>query len=125
MNQHLEVSPFPDRAEALIEGDLIDVSAVAELENLRYPTALSRRAYHELITAHCGYQGTDSHTRLHEVLSLLSIAYQRGRAFLPLIKTVVPTADSESHFYFAEVWMLLELNDSGDRRWTVFLREEA
>jgi hypothetical protein len=120
-----ELSPFPDRGAALVEGDLIDVSATAELENLRYPTAFSRRAYHDLVTAHCDYLGTDPYLRLHEVLSQLRTAYVRAMGTLPLIKTVVPTADSESHFYFAEVWMLQEVNPDGDRRWTVFIREEA
>lgn len=120
-----EISPFPDRAQALYDGDLIDVSATALSENLQYPTAISRRAYQELVRDHCRHEGGDEYTRLHQVMSQLRAAYAVKRFELPLVRTVVPSADLPGHYWYAEVWMLLEVNDIGERRWTVFMREEA
>lgn len=121
-NEH--ISPY-DRPQALIDGDLIDITATAEGENLRLPTAISRRAYQELVTLHCQHKGEDPVMRLHQVCDALSAAWLVQSLDLPLIRTCIATYSTPTFAYFAEVWMLQEVNEDGERRWTIYLREEA
>jgi hypothetical protein len=67
------------RAEAIADGVLVDVSAVAREAGIRYPTALTRAAWERCVAVPPGVVGQDERGRLGDVLWLLSWAI-RGSA---------------------------------------------
>jgi hypothetical protein len=62
------------RADAIRDGVLIDVSAVAREAGIRYPVALTRAAWERCITVPPGVLCQDEAGRLWDVLWLLALA---------------------------------------------------
>jgi hypothetical protein len=71
------------RAQAIEDGVLIDVSAVAREAGIAYPVALTSAAWGRCVTVPPGVEGQDEAGRLWDVLWLLRLAIGRsdgGRA---------------------------------------------
>jgi hypothetical protein len=68
------------RADALRDGVLIDVSAVAREAGIRYPVALTRAAWTKYVAVPPGVLCQDEAGRLWDVLWLLACAVRRGAA---------------------------------------------
>src|SRR5262245_21319298 len=66
------------RAEAIRDGVLIDVSAVAREAGIRYPVALTAAAWERCVAVPPGVVGQDEAGRLWDVLWLLACAVRRG-----------------------------------------------
>jgi hypothetical protein len=66
------------RAEAIRDGVLIDVSAVAREAGILYPVALTRAAWARCVTVPAGVQCQDEAGRLWDVVWLLACAVRRG-----------------------------------------------
>jgi hypothetical protein len=66
------------RAEAIADGVLIDVSAVAREAGIRYPVALTRAAWEKCVAVLPGVLCQDESGRLWDVLFLLACAARRG-----------------------------------------------
>ena len=68
------------RAEAICDGVLIDVSAVAREAGIRYPVALTRAVWQRCVAVPPGVLCQDEAGRLWDVLWLLACAIRRGPA---------------------------------------------
>jgi hypothetical protein len=68
------------RADALADGVLIDVSAVAREAGIRYPVALTRAVWARCVTVPPGVLCQDEAGRLWDVLWMLRCAIGRGGA---------------------------------------------
>jgi hypothetical protein len=68
------------RADAIADGVLIDVSAVAAEAGIRYPVALTRAVWERCVTVPPGAVGQDEAGRLWDVLWLLACAVRNGSA---------------------------------------------
>ncbi len=66
------------RADAIADGALIDVSAVAREAGIRYPVALTRAAWERCVTVPPGVECQDEAGRLWDVLWLLRCAVGRS-----------------------------------------------
>ena len=66
------------RAQAIEDGALIDVSAVACEAGMRYPVALTRAAWERCVTVPPGVECQDEAGRLWDVVWLLACAIRRG-----------------------------------------------
>jgi hypothetical protein len=66
------------RAEAIADGVLIDVSAVAREAGIRYPVALTRAAWEKCVAVPPGVAGQDEAGRLWDVVWMLACAARRG-----------------------------------------------
>ena len=68
------------RADAIRDGVLIDVAAVAREAGIRYPVALTRAAWERCVTVPPGVLCQDEAGRLWDVLFLLRLAAGRSGA---------------------------------------------
>jgi hypothetical protein len=66
------------RADAIRDGVLIDVSAVAREAGFKYPVALTAAAWAKCVAVPPGVVGQDEAGRLWDVLWLLACATRRG-----------------------------------------------
>jgi hypothetical protein len=66
------------RAEAIADGVLIDVSAVAREAGIRYPVALTRAVWERCVAVPPGVVCQDESGRLWDVCWLLACAARRG-----------------------------------------------
>jgi hypothetical protein len=66
------------RADALRDGVLIDVSAVAREAGIRYPVALTRAVWERCVAVPPGVVCQDESGRLWDVLWMLACAARRG-----------------------------------------------
>ncbi len=66
------------RAQAIEDGVLIDVSAVAREAGIRYPVALTSDAWARCVAVPPGVECQDEAGRLWDVLHLLRLAVARG-----------------------------------------------
>ena len=66
------------RAQAVADGVLIDVSAVAREAGIAYPVALTRAAWERCVTVPPGVECQDEAGRLWDVLWLLRLALGRS-----------------------------------------------
>jgi hypothetical protein len=66
------------RAEAIADGTLVDVSAVAREAGFKFPVALTAAAWSKCVEVPPGVVAQDEAGRLWDVLWLLSLAVRRG-----------------------------------------------
>jgi hypothetical protein len=78
MFDHADVVHRYSRADALRDGVLIDVSAVAREASIRYPVALTRAVWERCVAVPPGVICQDQAGRLWDVLFLLRLAISRG-----------------------------------------------
>lgn len=67
------------RADAIRDGELIDVSEVAKEAGFRYPVALTRAVFVGCVEVPFGVQGQDESGRLWDVLWMTRFAIRRAR----------------------------------------------
>ena len=66
------------RAQAIEDGELIDVSAVAREAGIRFPVALTRAAWGKCVEVPPGVQCQDEQGRLWDVLHMFRLAAHRA-----------------------------------------------
>jgi hypothetical protein len=77
MFENAEVIHRYTRAQALADGVLVDVSAVAREAGIKYPTALTRAVFDRYVTVPPKVECQDEAGRLWDVVYMLSLACRR------------------------------------------------
>lgn len=67
------------RADAIRDGELVDVSATAKEAGINYPVAMTRAAWAEAVSLSDGTPGQDEAGRLWDVLWMLKYHAQRTK----------------------------------------------
>ncbi len=67
------------RAEAIADGELVDVTSTAKEAGFRYPVALTRAVWCEYVEVPAGVEGQDETGRLWDILVMLSYAIRGDR----------------------------------------------
>jgi hypothetical protein len=92
MNTHNNESPFGEviytytRAQAIADGEQVNVSKVAEEAGIRFPVFLTRAVFDSYVTVPAGVAAQDEARRLWDIVQMLRFAIrkaQTGQARLP------------------------------------------
>jgi hypothetical protein len=67
------------RAQAIADGELVDVTGRAKEAGFRYPVALTRAVWCEYVEVPAGVEGQDETGRLWDILVMLSYAIRGDR----------------------------------------------
>jgi hypothetical protein len=78
MFEDAEIVHRYSRADAIRDGSLIDVTAVAREVGFKYPVALTAAAWATCVAVPPGVVGQDAAGRLWDVVYLLALAVRRG-----------------------------------------------
>jgi hypothetical protein len=114
------------RADAIADGVLIDVSAVAREAGIRYPVALTAAAWARCVAVPPGVLCQDEAGRLWDVLWLLACAVRRG-AGGPEVRFAVHVRNDNRERTPPLVWLraVCSPGDRGEPVVTVMLTEEG
>src|SRR5690349_94629 len=67
------------RAQAIADGELVDVTGTAKEAGFRYPVALTRAVWCEYVEVPAGVEGQDEKGRLWDILVMLGYAIRGDR----------------------------------------------
>jgi hypothetical protein len=112
------------RADAISDGVLIDVSAVAWEAGIRYPVALTRAAWERCVTVPPGVLYQDEAGRLLDLLWMLRCALRRGAGALVRFGLHVRNDNREGTPPLVPLKALCGPGDQGEPVITVLLPEE-
>jgi len=82
------------RAQAIADGDLIDVSSAARETRIKYPVALTRAAWHACVEVPEGVTGQDERGRLHDVLFMLAVTARNSEGSSIAFQVLVKSSDA-------------------------------
>lgn len=119
------------RAQAMEDGFLVDVSEIAKEAGFRYPTAVTRRVWDEVVTPSelALEMGQSENGRLWDVLWMLFVAIKRAKEAGDIImyKLIVRDdleADVEDPRYLVTLKSQIHGGDNGEPVITIMMPDE-
>jgi hypothetical protein len=112
------------RADAIRDGVLIDVSAVADEAGIRYPVALTCAAWERCVTIPPGVECQDEAGRLWDVVWLLACAMRRATAREVRFGVHVCNDNRDGTLPLVQLKAVCGPGDQGEPCITVMLPEE-
>jgi len=112
------------RAQAIADGDLIDVSAAARETRIKFPVALTRAAWHACVEVPEGVTGQDERGRLHDILFMLAVTARNSEGPSIAFQVLVKNSDAAPPALLS-LKALCTPGDTPDPVITVLLHDEA
>ena len=114
------------RAQALKDGELIDVSQVAKEAGFKYPVAITRNLWHSWVepTTKAKEYGQDTQGRLWDVLWMLRVAISRSGGEHVTYQVIFQNGPGNRNRHTVTLWAICGPGDEGEPVITIMLPED-